>query len=241
MKEVISGKAIVQPKYLWFLILSYSMIIATANWFDGRLIELFGLVISPGTLIFPLSFLISDIITEVYGYKHARRAIWSALLFNILIIGYGHLLVSLPSPSFATNNECFNKLINTDSRIILGSIVAYMLCEPVNSYIVAKMKVLMNGAYVGLRFVLSTIVAASIDTIIFVLIAFYGMYSFSDVVDLIINVCAIKILIEILGLPLSVSLSKYIKRQEQLDMYDDLTDFSLFSMDADYSKQQNRF
>ncbi len=74
------------PKYLWFLILSYSMIIAISNWFDARLVEIFHFVISPGAVIFPLTFLVSDIITEVYGYKHARLAIWSAFIFNILFI-----------------------------------------------------------------------------------------------------------------------------------------------------------
>ncbi len=72
------------PKYLWFLILSYSMIIAISNWFDARLVDIFGMVISPGALIFPITFLLSDTITEVYGYKHARRAIWSAFLFNVI-------------------------------------------------------------------------------------------------------------------------------------------------------------
>src|SRR3989338_6179085 len=117
-----TGTYVIQnhPKYLWFLILSYSMIIAISNWFDARLVEIFGMAISPGTLIFPITFLLSDVITEVYGYKHARRAIWSAFLFNLIFIGYGQLLIHLPIPSFATDNENFNKIISVNIFIIIG-------------------------------------------------------------------------------------------------------------------------
>src|ERR1700736_166731 len=90
------------PKYLWFLILSYSMMIAISNWFDSRLILLFGISISPGAMSFPFTFLISDIITEVYGYKNARKAIWAAFLFNIIFLAYGQIVIHMPSPSFAT-------------------------------------------------------------------------------------------------------------------------------------------
>src|SRR3989338_1991520 len=108
-----TGTYVIQnhPKYLWFLILSYSMIIAISNWFDARLVEIFGMVVSPGALIFPITFLLSDMITQVYGYKHARRAIWSAFLFNVIFIAYGQILIHLPSPDFSIDNAVFNKLI----------------------------------------------------------------------------------------------------------------------------------
>src|SRR5688572_13040806 len=95
-----------QPKYLWFLVLSYTMVLVLANWFDARLIQIFSFNTDGGTLIFPLTFLLSDLITEVYGYQQARRAIWCGFLFNIFFILYGLAITHLPSPDFAlTRNQ----------------------------------------------------------------------------------------------------------------------------------------
>lgn len=230
-----------QPKYLWFLILSYSMIIAISNWFDARLVEIFGMAISPGALIFPVTFLLSDIITEVYGYKHARRAIWSAFLFNLIFIGYGQLLVHLPSPSFATDNATFNKLIAVNIYIILGSFSSYIISEPLNSYILAKLKQKYHGQYIAIRFVLSTIIASFLDSIVFATIAFYKIYSMHDITKIIFDIWITKTTIEIIGLPFSIRLAKSLKKSEKLDIYDDDTDFTPLSLEANYTTVNNKY
>src|SRR3990167_4672910 len=122
-----------QPKFLWFLTLTYSMVIVLANWFDPRLIKIFGLTTDAGTLIFPLTFLLSDLITEVYGYKNARRAIWCGFLFNALFILYGQLVIHMPSPDYHTNNAMFDTLLATNVRIIIASCLSYLISEPLNS------------------------------------------------------------------------------------------------------------
>lgn len=230
-----------QPKYLWFLILSYSMVIAISNWFDARLVEIFGMAISPGALIFPATFLLSDIITEVYGYKHARRAIWSAFLFNLIFIGYSQLLVHLPSPRFATDNAVFNKLISDNTYIILGSFSSYLLSEPLNSYILAKLKKKYNGQYIAIRFVLSTVIASFLDSIVFATIAFYKIYSLHDITKIIFDIWITKTTIEIIGLRFSIRLSKLLKKSEKLDIYDDKTDFTLLSLEANYTSINNKY
>lgn len=229
------------PKYLWFLILSYSMIIAISNWFDARLVEIFGMVISPGTLIFPITFLLSDIITEVYGYKHARHAIWSAFLFNIIFIGYGQIIIHLPSPSFATDNEVFNKLITANIFIILGSFSSYLVSEPINSYILAKLKINYEGKYIAIRFIASTIIASAIDSMIFATIAFYKIYPMHDIIKIIIDIWITKTAIEILGLKFSICLTKFLKKAEKLDIYDIETNFTPFSLEASYGSKNNKY
>src|SRR5262245_18687209 len=104
-----------QPDWLWFLTLTYAMVIELTNWFDPRLINI-GLDTDAGTLIFPLTFLLSDLITEVYGYKYARRAIWCGFLFNALFIIYGQIVIHMPSPSYPTNNDMFDTLLTTNIR-----------------------------------------------------------------------------------------------------------------------------
>lgn len=230
-----------QPGYLWFLTLTYAMVIVLANWFDPRLINIFGLDTDAGTLIFPFTFLLSDLITEVYGFKYARRAIWCGFLFNALFILYGQIVIHMPSPNYPTNNEMFDTLLTTNFRIILASGISYIISEPLNSFIMAKLKIKMNGHYLGIRFVASTIVASGTDSLFFGLIAFYGMMSNTNLLSLILTMWFIKVFIEILGLPISIRLAKKLKRFEQLDIYDKRTNFNVFSLDTHYTDKDNEF
>ena len=229
------------PKYLWFLILSYSMVIAISNWFDSRLVLLFGLPISPGALSFPLTFLISDIITEVYGYKNARKAIWAAFLFNVLFIAYGQMIIHMPSPSFSTLNEAYSQILSLNTRIVVASFLSYLISEPINAYLVAKLKLVLKGQFMGFRFITSTLVASGIDSVFFGMIAFYGVFSHEHLFSLIINIWLVKSAVEIIGLPISTRVCKYIKNKEQMDIYDDNTRFTPFSMDTKYSRTSNKF
>ncbi len=227
------------PNFLWFLTLSYAMFISISNWFDARLIQLFHLALSPGILVFPLTYLISDLITEVYGYKHARRAIWAAFLFNVIFLVYGQVLIHLPSPSFAVDNSAFDKILTANVWIIAGSFAAYFCSEPLNSYIVAKLKIKCQGKWMGLRFLTSTVFAAAIDSIIFISIAFGTTYSIGHLLELMLNIWLVKVVIELLGLPFSIRCAKILKQKEGLDIYDIKTNFSLWHLEANYEKQNN--
>jgi len=228
------------PKYLWFLVLSFSMIVAISNWYDARLIMLFGVIVTPGSLLFPLTFLLSDIITEVYGFKHARRAIWVALLFNAIFISYGKILTLLPSPEFS-NYEALDKLINMDFWIITASFTSYIIAEPLNAYLLAKLKIITKGKYVGIRFIASTIIASTIDTPLFVLIAFHSTLSLEKMNSMIFSIWFIKCIVEIGLLPFSISLTKIIKNKERLNIYDINTNFTPFSIDVTYPLDDNKF
>lgn len=241
MKINSDSTLIVYPKFLWILTLTYVMVIVLANWFNVRLIQIFGLNTDAGTLVFPLTFLLCDMITEVYGYKYARRAIWCGFAFNIVFILYGLVVTNLPGPDYATHNDMFDELLKFNIRIIIASIISYFIAEPINSFIMAKLKIKLVGKYMGIRFVSSTFVAAGLDSIIFGLIAFYGMMSHENLFYLILTMWFIKVSIEIIGLPFSIKLTKKLKAIEQLDIYDKSTRFNLFTWDAHYSKQDNQY
>jgi len=217
------------------------MVIVFANWFDPRLITIFGFTTDAGTLIFPFTFLLSDILTEVYGYKHARRAIWCGFLFNILFIAYGQLVIHMPSPNYTTQNEIFDSLLSTNIRIIIASSLSYFSSEPLNSFLMAKLKIRMQGHYLGLRFLASTIVAAGIDSFIFGYLAFFNAMNQKNLLSLIITMWFIKIVIEFLGLPISVRLAKKLKKSERLDIYDDNTNFNIFNLSASYLLKDNHY
>jgi uncharacterized integral membrane protein (TIGR00697 family) len=228
-------------KHLWFLMLSFSMVLVLANWFDARLVSLFGFVTDAGTLIFPITFLLSDLITEVYGFKQARRAIWCGFLFNLVFLLYGQLVIHLPNPDFQTNNAMFDALLDINARIIFASFISYLVSEPLNAYLLAKLKIRMHGHHMGLRFVLSTIIASAVDSMLFGSIAFYASMSHSHLIALITTMWVIKVIIEIIGLPISIRLANKLKRLEKLDIYDAHTNFSLFALNANYTAKDNQF
>ncbi|STX51583.1 conserved hypothetical integral membrane protein [Legionella busanensis] len=220
--------------------MAYTFCLLLANWFDIRLIHLFSLDTDAGTLIFPFSFLLADLITEVYGYKHTRRAIWLAFLCNLIFIIYGQLVTHLPSPSYATNNNVFDDLMTLNTRIIFASFISYWLAEPTNIYILAKLKIRFQGRYMGGRFLLSTVIASGLDSVAFGYIAFYGLISQQNLLYLIGTMCFFKVAIECMGMPFSVYLAQKLKNYEKLDVYDIDTKFTLFSLKTNYLLSNNR-
>lgn len=228
-----------QPRVLWFLMLSYSMVLVFANWFAARLITFHGFTTDGGTLLFPLTFIITDMIAEVYGYKHARRAIWAGFLFNLLFLGYGHLISLFPSPDYYQAEAGFDQVIAVSGRIVLASLVSYLCAEPLNIYLVAKMKIWCEGRKMALRFVFSTVISAAIDTSIFCSLAFGGIVPMNELAMFMLTMWILKVAVEVVGLPFSVRLAKFLKKYENLDIYDNHTEFTLLSLDGEYSNSAN--
>lgn len=229
-----------QSHVLWFLVISYSMALVSANWFDPRLISIFGLNTGAGAIIFPLTYLFSDIITEVYGYKNARLAVWVGFSFNVIFLLYGQLITHLPSPN-SHISMAFDGFLHSNMRVILASAASYFITEPLNSYLVAKLKILFSGKFIGFRFIISTISAHLINTMIFCSGAFYGLMSNKHLVYFMLTSWIFMVVIELLLLPLSVRLAKKIKIWENIDIYDKKTKFSIFSLDTNYAAQDNEF
>ena len=167
-------------------------------------------------------------ITEVYGYQFARQAIWIGFVANIIVLLYGQLIIHLPSPVSAPFNHLFSTLLAQNVRICIASSISYLCAEPANAYLLAKLKIKSHGKHMWFRFILSTIVGASIDTTIFSFIAFYKVIPMSEIWKMIITVWLAKVIIEIVGLPFSTHLTKKLKRVEQINQYDTHTNFSLW-------------
>lgn len=229
-------------KHLWLLLLSYTMIISLANWYDSRLVVIFGLVIAPGAIIFPLSFSLSDVTTDVYGFKNTRRAIRVALLFNILFLAFGQMIIHLPSPADSVmDNAVFDKMFALNKWIVLGSFLSYMISEPLNSYLVAKLKIRWNGEYIGTRFLISTVFATLVDSAVFVIIAYSSAVSTKILFSMLFNIWILKTAVELIVLPISVRLAKQLKKIEKIDIYDKKTNFNPLRLDTTYDKDDNHF
>jgi uncharacterized integral membrane protein (TIGR00697 family) len=229
-----------KSKYLSFLMIIYGVIILAANWYDPRFIKIFWFEVDSGTLIFPLTNIVLDMITEVYGYKHARLAIWCGFLFNAIILLIGQIVVHWHSVD-AKNFEAYQHFLLFDVRIIIASFVSYFVTEGVSAYILAQLKLLLKGRLMALRFMTSTLVGYLLDVIFFCVIAFTGLMSFSSILYLMLTSGLMMAGVEILLLPLSVRLTKKLKQLECLDIYDEGTHFTLLSLEHAYTKTHNKF
>lgn len=229
------------PQYLWLLMVTYVAVLLLANWFDVRLVNLGILTIDAGTIIFPLSFLTADLLTEVYGYQWARRAIWVGFVFNMIFMLYGTLITHLPNEPSSQPSVLFDQIFSLNARIIIASTISYFICEPVNSLVVAKTKLRFNGRHMGARFLGSTVIASALDSSIFTVIAFTGVLPVAVLFKIMLDMWVVKVAVECLGLPLSTYLSRKLKQKEQLDVYDRNTVFSLFRWKINYTQADNAF
>ena len=183
-----------------------------------------------GILFFPLSYVIGDILTEVYGYARARRCIWvgtGALLFMAYM---SWVVVKLPPAATWTNQPAYEAVFGQVPRIVLASIVAFWAGEFVNSFVLAKMKVLTSGGHLWARTIGSTFAGQGVDSLIFYPLAFLGAEGWTT--DLVVTVLftqwALKVAWEVLLTPLTYVVVNGLKRREGVDVFDVHTDFTPF-------------
>ena len=187
------------------------------------------LVFDGGTLLFPLSYIFGDILTEVYGYKRSRKVIWlgfsCALLMSITFIVVG----KLPADTYWGNQEAYDAILGLTPRIVLGSLIAYFVGEFSNSYILAKMKLITKGKHLWMRTIASTLVGEFLDTILFVLIAFYGVLDNSLLITIVISNYIFKTMFEVALTPATYKIVNWLKKSEKEDYYDNDTNFNPFT------------
>ena len=183
-----------------------------------------------GVLFFPVSYIIGDMLTEVYGYARARRVIWTGFAALIFMAFMAAVVVALPPAPSWPDQPAYEAVFANSWRIVTASMTAFWVGEFANSLVLAKMKVASKGRAMGLRFVASTIVGQGLDSLIFYPVAFYGLKGWptADLFQTVVSQWAIKTGWEILLLPLTIALVVAMKRREGVDVFDDGTDFTPF-------------
>ena len=197
----------------------------------------FGLSLSfvAGNLFFPISYIFGDVLTEVYGYARARRAIWcgsGALLFATLMSNA--ILAMPPDPSEPYNSSlqpALDVVFGSTWRIVAASILAFWVGDFVNSYVLAKMKVRTSGRLLWARTIGSTIAGQLVDSVVFYPIAFFGIWKTSTLIEIIIFNWTLKVLVEVLFTPLTYAVVNRLKRAEGEDHFDVGINFTPFSLD----------
>jgi len=181
-----------------------------------------------GTILFPLSYIFGDVLTEVYGYQRSRRVIWSGFGATALMAAIFMLVGVLPAAPDWEYQEAYQAILGMTPRIVIASLVAYFLGEFSNSWVLAKMKILTQGRWLWTRTIASTLVGEGIDTLVFVLVAFYGVWPNPLLLTVIASNYVFKCGVEVLVTPLTYRVINGLKRAEQEDYYDHDTDFNPF-------------
>ncbi|MBK8466990.1 MAG: queuosine precursor transporter [Chloracidobacterium sp.] len=187
-----------------------------------------------GVLFFPLSYLFGDILTEVYGYARSRKVIWAGFAALIFASLMSYVVTSLPAATTmsADQQAAVSLIFGQTWRIVLASLLGFWAGEFVNSFVLAKMKILTAGKYLWMRTIGSTFAGEAVDSLIFYPIAFLGTWSNEQVVTVMIGNYIIKVLWEVLATPFTYKIVSFLKRAEHEDFYDSETNFNPFTIDV---------
>lgn len=183
-----------------------------------------------GILFFPVSYLFGDILTEVYGYASSRRVVWAGFAAMIFASLTSWLVLKLPPAEGWHDQAAFETVFGATWRIVLGSLAAYLVGEFCNSYVLARLKILSKGKHLWFRFIVSTIVGEGIDTTIFYPVAFFGIWSESLLVKVMLSSYLFKVVWEIAVTPFTYLFVNWLKKVEQVDHFDYGTNFNPFKL-----------
>lgn len=217
-------------KYIVYIAVIFVSVLLISNVASSKIVSLGPFDFDGGTLLFPLSYIFGDIMTEVYGYKRARRIIWLGIAMNILMALVFMAVNALPAAAEASNSEAFRTILSWTPRIVLGSVLAFAFGEFSNSYIMAKMKIWTKGKMLWTRTIGSTLVGQGFDTAIFVFVAFYGKLPNELLGAIIVSNYVFKVGIEVIFTPLTYAIIGSLKKREGVDVYDDGTNFNPFKL-----------
>ncbi|MFO1239302.1 MAG: queuosine precursor transporter [Sphingomonadaceae bacterium] len=194
----------------------------------AKLSTLGGFTFGAGILFFPIGYVIGDVLTEVYGYAHARRCIWVGFAALIFMAFMSWVVVSLPPAAGWTGQEAYESVFGQVPRIVLASIVAFWAGEFVNSFVLARMKIMTAGKYLWTRTIGSTVFGQAVDSLIFYPLAFYGVWSTNQVMTVMLTNWALKVSWEAVLTPVTYMVVGWLKRHEGVDIFDRHTDFTPF-------------
>jgi uncharacterized integral membrane protein (TIGR00697 family) len=198
----------------------------TANIIAVKVIS-FGPVIIPAAIIvFPLSYIFGDILTEVYGYRLARRVIWLGFICNLIFVLFAWLGQLLPPAPFWGEQEAYKAILGYTPRLLFASFFGYLVGEFANSFVLARMKILTRGRWLWSRTIGSTVVGEGLDTSVFITLAYIGTASFVPI--MILYHWLIKTAYETVATPFTYAVVNYLKKKEAIDTYDHETDFNPF-------------
>ncbi len=214
-----------QPRFLLLITALFTGTLVVSNIVAVKISDFGGHFLDSGNIVFPVSYILGDVLTEVYGYRQARRIIWSAFLANALVVGVIVAAGELDPAPFWEDQEAYDAILGQTWRIVAASFVAFLVGEFSNSIVLARLKVATDGRFLWMRTISSTLVGEGLDSVLFVTIAFSGT-GVPDLHVLIWETWVFKVAFEVLATPVTYLVVNWLKRAEEVDVYDRGVDFN---------------
>ncbi|MEO5951432.1 MAG: queuosine precursor transporter [Chloroflexia bacterium] len=227
-------------KYFDIVMVAFVAVLLISNIASNKLVDFGQFTFDAGTILFPLSYIFGDVLTEVYGYKRSRRVIWMGFGASALMALVLWFVTILPAaPNSGDQTAVFNTALGSTPYIVLGSLIAFWAGEFSNSIVLAKLKVAMKGKQLWVRTIGSTLIGEAIDTVLFITIAFaIGGALLGSPMEgslfwtIMISNYIFKVGVEVLFTPITYAVVTFLKRAEHEDYYDTNTDFNPFTLSA---------
>jgi len=223
-----------QLRYYDFAMAAFAVILICSNLIGAGKpaqisVPIFGMVtFGAGILFFPLSYVLGDILTEVYGFARARRVVWVGFAASIFAAAMAFVIVELPPAPDWAGQAALAAVFGQVPRIFLASIAAFWAGEMANAFVLARMKVITGGKHLWTRTIGSTVVGQGVDSLIFYPLAFLGVWETSLVIKVLFTNYLLKVLWEVILTPVTYRIVAFFKRAEGLDVFDTKTDFTPF-------------
>src|SRR3972149_3460737 len=224
-QSTIDGKANYSIWFVFIVAIFISCLI-TANIAAVKLVEVFGFVLPAGTIIFPISYIFGDVLTEVYGYRQARRVIWLGFFCNFIVVVVLWVGQVLPPASFWDGQKAYERILGYTPRLLAASFLAYLMGEFANSFVLAKMKIATKGRWLWTRTIGSTLVGGGLDSVVFMTLAFAGTIPLAGLSVAIVVQWLSKSVYEAIATPLTYGAVNFLKKKEGLDPFDYDTQFN---------------
>jgi uncharacterized integral membrane protein (TIGR00697 family) len=198
----------------------FTVCLIVSNIVEQKLILIGPYEATAGLLLFPITYIVNDLIAEVWGYRKVRLIIWNGFLMNFLAVLVFKLSIWVPGSENFTNQTAFASVLGNTERMVIASFIAFLFGAFLNAFVMSKMKILQKGRGFSIRAIVSTIVGEGADSLVFFFIAFSGVIPLDDLWKLIFTQAAMKTGYEIIALPITNYLVKWVKKREGIDVYD---------------------
>jgi len=209
-----------------FIVAVFITCLITANIVAVKLVEISGFVLPAGMIIFPISYIFGDVLTEVYGYRQARRVIWLGFFCNFIVVVAIWIGQVLPPASFWDGQKAYERILGYTPRVLVASFFAYLVGEFANSFVLAKMKIATKGRWLWTRTIGSTLVGEGLDSLVFMILAFGGSIPMAALSLAILTQWLVKSAYEAAATPLTYMIVNFLKRKECIDVFDYDTKFN---------------
>lgn len=220
------------PRHYDTIATAFVAVLLISNIASTKILDLGPFTFDGGTLLFPLSYIFGDILTEVYGFRRSRRVIWQGFAASAVMAGTLVTVGALPPSAGWPHQESYDAILGLTPRLVAASLVAYFAGEFSNAVVLARMKVRMEGRHLWMRTIGSTVVGQAVDTGLFVTLAFWGIVERDVLVQIAVSNYIFKCGIEALFTPATYAVVRFLKKKEGIDFYDRGTRFNPFGFSA---------